>query len=403
VRRARYQFGTVELSPRSHGSAIWVYRWREIGPQGKRIRKSAIIGTADDYPTKTQALKAAEGYRLKANREGEQRNEPTFGGLIDRFVDAEKLRELVKQPRFLGVFEEDENFDAEALDSSTASSYLSKLDVHIRPRWGETSLSNVRPGMVEEWLRDLKLAPKTKGHIKALMHRLFEKAMLWELFPLGRNPMELVHVKGISKRTKKPIVLDPDQCWKLISSLPDPYRIMALVAICTGLRVSEILALRWSRIHFDRLSMTVKLKAVNGRTGRVKTDCSEDELPLDPAFAAMLKQWRKKCRKTPGNWVFPSHVTDRCFHASPIQQDYIRPAAERLGLEGVGWHAFRHTYRTWLDEVGAPIGVQQKLMRHAQPSTTMNYGNSQMKAKRTANSKVVRIALRATGRKKRVA
>ena len=106
--------------------------------------------------------------------------------------------------------------------------------------------------MVQEWLRDLALAPKSKSHIKALMHRLFEKAMLWELLPFGRNPMDLVHVKGISKRTKKLVVLDPSQCWKLISSLPESYRVMALVAICTGLRVSEILALRWSRIHFDR-------------------------------------------------------------------------------------------------------------------------------------------------------
>lgn len=403
MRRARYQYGTVELSPRSHGSAVWVYRWREVDAQGTRVRKSAVIGTADQYPTKTQALKAAEGHRLRANREEKERNEPVFGALIDRFIVAEKLRELVKRSRFLGVFEEDEKFDAETLDSSTASSYLSMLDVHVRPRWGQTSLSHVKPAVVQEWLRGLTLAPKTKSHIKALMHRLFEKAMFWELLPLQRNPMELVDVKGISKRTKHPVVLDPNQCWKLISSLPDPYRTMALVAICTGLRVSEILALRWSRIHFDRLSMTVKLKAVNGRMGRVKTDCSEDELPLDRAFAAMLKKWRKKCRQTPGNWVFPSHVTDRCFHASPIQQDYIRPAAERLGLAGVGWHAFRHTYRTWLDEVGAPIGVQQKLMRHAQPSTTMNYGNSQMKAKRRANSKVVRMALHATGRKTRVA
>jgi integrase len=87
-------------------------------------------------------------------------------------------------------------------------------------------------------------------------------------------------------------------------------------------------------------------------------------------------------------------VTDRCFHASPIQQDYIRPAAERLGLKGVGWHTFRHLYRTWLDDTGAPIGVQQKLMRHAQVGTTMNVYGTALKAKREANSKVVRRALR---------
>jgi integrase len=92
--------------------------------------------------------------------------------------------------------------------------------------------------------------------------------------------------------------------------------------------------------------------------------------------------------------VFPSHITDRCFHASPIQQDYIRPAGEEMGLDSVAWHTFRHTYRSWLDATGAPIGVQQKLMRHAQVSTTMNiYGKALMESKRDANSKVVRMAL----------
>ena len=40
----------------------------------------------------------------------------------------------------------------------------------------------------------MPLAPKTKGKIKALMHRVFEKAMFWELIPVGRNPMSLVEM-----------------------------------------------------------------------------------------------------------------------------------------------------------------------------------------------------------------
>lgn len=236
------------------------------------------------------------------------------------------------------------------------------------------------------------------------MHQLFEKAMLWELIPVGRNPMQLVHVKGISKRTKRPVILGEDDCLALIDSLPDPYRTMVLVAICTGLRVSEILALRWSRIDFECLTLMVKVKSVNGRVGRVKTECADDELPLDPDFAAVLQSWKARCRPTPGDWVSPSHVTDRCYHASPIQQDYIRPAARKLGLEGVGWHTFRHTYRSWLDDTGAPMGVQQKLMRHAQIGTTMNiYGNALMKSKREANSKVVRMALGPVVREENVA
>ena len=56
-------------------------------------------------------------------------------------------------------------------------------------------------------------------------------------------------------------------------------------------------------------------------------------------------------------------VTGRCYHASPIQQDYIRPAGRKLGLGDIGGQTFRHTYRSSLDLVGTPIGVQHKLMR----------------------------------------
>ena len=86
------------------------------------------------------------------------------------------------------------------------------------------------------------MAHVSRRHIKALMHQLFEKAMLWELIPVGRNPMELVHVKGIGKRAKRPVILGEDECLAPIESLPDPYRTMVLVAICTGLRISEIRA-----------------------------------------------------------------------------------------------------------------------------------------------------------------
>jgi hypothetical protein len=56
---------------------------------------------------------------------------------------------------------------------------------------------------------------------------------------------------------------------------------------------------------------------------------------------------------------------------------------------------FRHTYRSWLDETGAPISVQQQLMRHASIQTTMNvYGQGLQKTKRDANRKVVEMALR---------
>jgi len=211
----------------------------------------------------------------------------------------------------------------EDLSFTTVVSYLSLIK-RIRERWGETTIEQVKPFVVAEWLKTTTAAPKTKGNIKALMHRLFEKAMLWEVIELGRNPMKLVEVKGVTKRTKKTVVLTVEQFYLILDLLPEPYRTMVLVAQCTGLRVEEILALPWENIHFDTLSMLVDRAVVHGRVLYVKTEYSEDELPLDPDFATVLL--RLKERSKGSELLFTSPVTGRHFHASPAQQDYLRPA-----------------------------------------------------------------------------
>ena len=80
-----------------------------------------------------------------------------------------------------------------------------------------------------------------------------------------------------------------------------------------------------------------------------------------------------------------------------VQQRRIKPAALRAALgPGIGWHTFRHSYRSWLDETGAPMKVQQELMRHASIQTTMNvYGAAMSETKRQANSAVVKLAIKA--------
>ena len=58
-----------------------------------------------------------------------------------------------------------------------------------------------------------------------------------------------------------------------------------------------------------------------------------------------------------------------------------RPKRTGLG-DGIGWHTFRHSYRSWLDDTGAPLTVQKELMRHASIQTTMNvYGKAMSSTK----------------------
>jgi hypothetical protein len=70
---------------------------------------------------------------------------------------------------------------------STRVSYQSYLDNYIRPRWADTPMANVRAMAVEDWLQHLKLAPKTRGHIRSLMSTLFKCAQRWEL--IENNPI----------------------------------------------------------------------------------------------------------------------------------------------------------------------------------------------------------------------
>jgi integrase len=161
--------------------------------------------------------------------------------------------------------------------------------------------------------------------------------------------------KGSSKRQKRPQILSAERFQELVAVLREPYKTMAIVAMCTGLRVSEVLALRWEYIDFKAGVMLVQQGVVNGRIGRVKTEASHDEVPLDPAFTDVLLRW--KGDRSEG-LVFPSHATGGCYYSGIIQRQILKPKGEKIGIAGLGWHMFRHTYRSILDETGAPIGVQ---------------------------------------------
>jgi integrase len=259
----------------------------------------------------------------------------------------------------------------------------------------DSKLEDVRPTLVQDWLRKLDISPKYKGHIRSLMYRLFDKAMLWELLDVQRNPMELVEVKGISKRRKRPCVLQVQDAWRILDELVQPYRTMVLIGLCFGLRISEILGLRWTDFDFRRSVVLIQRSAVGKHMNRLKTECSQDEVPLETSFILVLKEWQELCATTEQRWVFPSPATGRPYHADSIRTDYMVPVGVKLGLGRIGFHTFRHTYRAWLDETGAPMGVQQKLMRHAHISTTMDqYGNASAVEKRKANRPIVERVLR---------
>jgi integrase len=346
-------------------------------------RRGEMIGTIQEYPTRAEALKASEHLRLRANSDNPRGETLTFGALLDRY----RKEEMPER-------------------HSTNLTYRSYIETHIRPKWADVPLRKLvargAPFVVEQWLKSLDLAPKTKGNIRNVMAVVLSCAMRWGFIEQDFNPMSLVRVKGISRRQAEPRVLAANEIQALIAAMSkEPYRTMVIAALSTGLRCSELFALKWADCDWDRLTIFVQRAIVDGVVGDVKTKYSQSGLPLDPVLAEILFTW-KRASEFGGetDWVFasPQKAGEFPLRSTSVLEKHIKPAAIAGGLGNVGWHTFRHTYSSLLRQLGVDVKVQQELLRHADVRTTLNvYTQALSEQKRAAHSSVVRMVV--AGRK----
>lgn len=271
------------------------------------------------------------------------------------------------------------------------------LKKHILPRWGKQLITELQPRPVQLWLESLPLAPRTRGHLRELLHRLVDYAMWCGSIPVGTNPMSLVTVRGSSKRRKQPRSLTVKEFHTLLKHLREPFKTMALVQVCLGLRVSELLALRWKDVDWMGAKLNVEHGIVNQHLDAVKTEGSRKFMSLDPELLGVLTAWKQLTEfRDSEDWLFPSPVKlGRLPFSYTGYWRALQGAAKAAGIGRLGTHSFRHTYRSWLDAVGTAITVQQKLMRHSDIQTTLNiYGDVVSDEMEQANTKVAGLALR---------
>jgi integrase len=168
--------------------------------------------------------------------------------------------------------------------------------------------------------------------------------------------------------------------------------------LSTGLRCSELFALRWSDVDWQNLTVLVQRAVVDGVVGEVKTKYSLSGLPLDPALAEVLFTWKRSSEfGNDDDWVFasPQKAGEVPYRPTSLLATRIKPAAAaaRIG-DNLGWHTFRHTYSSMLRQLGVDLKVQQELLRHADIRTTMNvYTQAVSEQKRMAHSRVVRVII----------
>jgi len=237
----RYQVGCLYRERRKAGPDVWVFRYRD----GERNRKEQI-GTVEQVANRKVAMKACELLRANINRES--RAPRTVAELASHY----QHHELPSKTPY------------------TREVYTGYLNTWILPKRSEQSLSAVRTVAVEAWLPTLPLANGTRAKLRNLMHALFNHAMRWEFF--DRNPITLV--RQSAKRERVPDVLTTEEIGKLLSELKDPWCTGVYLAVTTGLRVSELLALKWADVDFAAGEIRLSRGIVRQQIGEMKTEAS---------------------------------------------------------------------------------------------------------------------------------
>jgi len=339
-------------------------------------RRSKKIGTMSQFPTKASAWRAAKPLRDAVEKQVQVNPSnltPTVTTLVEQYR-SEKMPQRY----------------------STRRSYDVWLRNHIIPRWGDCALTDVQARPVELWLHTIELSPRSKSSIRGMLRIVWDFAMWRGDVPTQRNPMELVTIKGASKRTRKPHSLTVEEFQNLIQHLGEPFRTIALVCVCFGLRISECLALKWSDVDWFNGKLSIERGIVRQRVGDAKTTYSERKMSVDGTMLEVLKLWKQATQFSANeDWIFasPAQLGRLPWSADSVNDAYQK-ATTAAGIAHVSTHSMRHTYRSWLDAVGTPIAVQQKLMRHADIRTTMNvYGDIVTDEMSQACAKVAGLAL----------
>ena len=203
-------------------------------------------------------------------------------------------------------------------------------------------------------------------------------------------------VRQSAKRQRIPTVLEIEEIRALLAELEPLAYTLVMVAAATGLRISELLALKWEDVDFENLSLSVTKSIWRNVVGQCKTEASRKPVPLHSFMAETLWRWKQKTAfNRPQDWVFASLYRSgrQPYGPKNLLERHVWPAALRAGIQKrIGWHTFRHSFGTQLKANGEDVKTVQELLRHANPRVTLeSYTQAITPAKRQAQSRVVEM------------
>jgi integrase len=350
ARRRNFQYGS--LWKRGKRTKVWVARWWEdaVGLDGvlERVRRSEMLGTVAEIPTRRQAEQLLAD-RLRHLNSGNYR--PQSKSAFRDFVEEKWKPEAFPTLKF-----------------STRTHYEYMLKVHLYPAFGDTQLRLISREAIQNLLAaKLRsgLSWKTVKHLRTSFGTILGAAEMWDL--IESNPVRKTRLPRRGPQPEKaPIV--PEQVRKLLDALAEPSRSLASLLVFTGLRVGEALALRWRDVDLEAGLLRVRQTVYEGHFDEPKTRRSNRTVPLAELCVQILAA-RRPAVANPDALVFSTRNGSPLSRRNLLRRQ-LTPMAEALGIVGANWHWLRHANATLLDAVGTPLGTVQALLGHSSAEVT---------------------------------
>jgi integrase len=266
----------------------------------------------------------------------------------------------------------------------TAQRYRQLAENQIAPHLGAKLLQKMSRLDIEAWhtvLRNGGLAARTIGHA----HRLLGTA-------LGDAERDGLVIKNVCKLQKAPKVAESEMV--IVQDVPNFVSRLreaagrlyapAIVALFTGMRLGEVLALRERSVDFDRGLIEVRealeeTQAHGIRFKSAKTRAGRRNITLPDIAIEALREHRKQLLETrlllgqgrlaPDDLLF-GNLEGGPLRPSAISSDW-GDVAECLGMPEITFHGLRHTHASQLIAGNVDIVTISKRLGHAKPSVTL--------------------------------
>jgi integrase len=364
--RKRNQHGSMRVLSRKSGD-VFEYRYYRTRVDGKRAPANFVVGSVAELKTEAGAWAKVRKMNFDPNSPVNTTATPiTFGELAKDYIRVELAIDQSNAPI--------------PKAHSTIQTYLRYINRHILPRWEAELASEMEPIAIQSWFSELrrvsKLSNPTLVKIRNVMVAIFKHGQRYGLLPRTQEANPMIFVRQSSVSDYEPVILTFSQCVEILANLSGMHRVLVLADAATGLRSSEILALRWSDVDKEQSCIRVTRAYVYGKFGPPKSKASKKPVPLHPLLADALDIWRKETPySADDDLVFPSMRLKgrKPPRGNMLVADHLQPAARKAGIkERVGFHTLRRTLASALVANGSDIRLVQELLRHSNPGITLD-------------------------------